>query len=179
MPSFDRPNEIGNAGRPAAQTPNSGAFVATLDPPPMHAVSLLMADHREAESLFGSIRQTEDRALRDDLVHRLVDSLTVHMQVEEDVFYPPVEHAGVACRDVKHGRHEHEEIREKIEPLLRALQDGESIEAPLDALEKMVNHHVSDEEDDMFPKLDAVGVDWTAVGLEIAARKDALRGHRR
>ena len=179
MPSYDNPTQIGNAGRPASQTPNSGASVATLDPHAMHAVSLLMADHRKAEAIMGSIQSTTDSALRADLVNRLVEELTIHMQVEEDVFYPAVEHAGVACRDVKHGRHEHEEIREKIEPLVRALQDGESIDEPLAALEKMVNHHVKDEEEDMFPKLDTVAVDWTQVGMEILARKDALQGRSR
>lgn len=179
MPSFENPHQIGNAGRPASQTPNSGASVATLDPHAMHAVSILMADHRKAESIIGSIQSTDDKALRADLVQRLVDELTIHMQVEEDVFYPAVEHAGVACRDVKHGRHEHDEIREKIEPLLRALHDGESIDEPLAALEKMVNHHVKDEEEDMFPKLDGVGTDWTQVGMQILARKDALQGHSR
>ena len=179
-PIPEKPDEIGNAGRPAAQTPHSGASVATLEPQAMHAVLLLKNDHRLAESLFGSLKAAEDDALRADLAERLAQALDVHMQVEEEVFYPALERAGGFGHDVKHARREHAGIREKIARMLHVTSDGNgdrAANAAVDALEAVVTHHVREEETDLFPKLDGVDLDWTALGIEIAGlRTRLLRG---
>jgi hemerythrin-like domain-containing protein len=179
-PIPEKPDEIGNAGRPAAQTPHSGAAVATLEPQAMHAIVLLKSDHRAAEALFGSIRNAEEDALRADLAERLAQSLDVHMQVEEEIFYPAIERAGGFGHDVRHARREHAEIRERIARMLNITSDGNgdrAANAAVDALEAAVTHHVEEEETELFPKLEAVDLDWTALGIAIAElRTRLLRG---
>lgn len=175
MPLPEKPDEIGNAGRPASQTPRSGASVATLDPQSMHAVSLLKAEHREVEAMFGSLKETDDAALRLDIAHRVVQALGVHMQVEEELFYPAVERASALDPEIAHARHEHDEIRSKLADVTNAGEDGEAIEAAIAALESCVTHHVREEEAGLFPRLDRVDVDWTEVGIAMAERSEALR----
>ena len=180
MPIPEKPDEIGNAGRPAAQTPHSGASVATLEPQAMHAVLLLRNDHRVAESLLGSLKTAEDEALRSDLAERLAQALDVHMQVEEELFYPAIERAGGFGHDVRHARKEHAEIRERIALMLHLVNDGtgdRAANAAVDALEAAVAHHVQEEENVLFPQLESVDFDWTALGIEIAElRARLLRG---
>ena len=175
MPLPEKPDEIGNAGRPASQTPHSGASVATLDSHSMHAVSLLKAEHREVEAMFGSLNETGDAALRLDIAQRIVRALSIHMQVEEELFYPAVERATALDPEVGQARHEHDEIRSTLGGVANAGADGEALDAAIAALESCVTDHVREEEAGLFPRLDRVDVDWTEVGIAMAERAEALR----
>ena len=175
MPLPEKPEETGNAGRPASQTPHSGASVATLDPHAMHAVSLLLAEHRALEAMFGAVRSGADPELRADTARRIVQALGIHMQVEEELFYPAVERATALDPEVRHARHEHDDIRARIDEIAAAGDDTATRRAAIDALEACVAHHVREEEHELFPRLDRVDVDWTAIGVAMAARSEALR----
>ena len=175
MPTHDRPEWIGNAGRPAAQTPYSGAPIASLQPQPMHAVSLLVAEHREAEALFGSIREATDPGLRADLVARLLRAIERHMIVEERVFYPVVERACELGHDIDHAKREHAGIRDRIDRLVRSADDRLAFDEALNTLERAVAHHAEEEERELFPKLDAADVDWTQVGVALVELRERLR----
>lgn len=175
MPTHDRPEWIGNAGRPASQTPHTGASVATLDPHAMHAVSVLKAEHRDLETLFGSIRAATDAALRTDLVARLLRALERHMIVEEQVFYPVVARACELDHDLDHAKREHAGIRDRIARLVRSANDASAFDEALGALERAVTHHADEEERDLFPKLDAADVDWTAVGVRLVELREQIR----
>ncbi|HVF34412.1 MAG TPA: hemerythrin domain-containing protein [Candidatus Saccharimonadia bacterium] len=175
MPLPEKPEELGNAGRPAAQTPHSGASVATLDPQAMHAVSLLTAEHRAVEAMFGAVNSGRDPELRLDTARRIAQALEIHMQVEEELFYPAVERATALDPEVRHARHEHDDIRARIGELTATGTDAGAFDTAIGALEACVAHHVREEEHDLFPRLDRVDADWTAIGVAMAARSEALR----
>lgn len=172
MATHSRSVALGNAGRPASQTPGSGAAVATLEPPAMHAVSQLEADHREIESLLGSLRAAQDPALCADLFGRAIEALEIHLRIEEDLFYPVVARLSGVAADVAPGRREHEEIRARI---LHAVQVVGDAQDAVESLETCVVHHFGEEEHGLFPQLHGIDYDWTALGLELAAARLRLR----
>ncbi|HET9485257.1 MAG TPA: hemerythrin domain-containing protein, partial [Xanthomonadales bacterium] len=117
--------------------------------------------------------------LRADLAGRLLRELEQHMQVEEELFYPAVERAAALGHALRHARHEHDAIRERIAQVAQVAQagsDGGALGEAIDALEASVAQHVREEEAELFPQVDGIALDWTEVGIAIAGRREQLRG---
>jgi hemerythrin superfamily protein len=112
---------------------------------------LLEADHRAAEDLIGEIREAEgDEKM--GLLRTLESELRGHMQIEEQVLYPAMVPV-TGEEPVEEGTNEHDVARTALEEVLRLAPDEPGFPSALDALEAALEHHVEDEEEDVFPKL--------------------------
>jgi hemerythrin superfamily protein len=121
----------------------------------MDVTRMLEADHRMVEGLFAQIeeKQGEERAAR---VAELAEALKGHMELEETVVYPAM--GPVTGSDkVEAGNTEHELARGALSDLLEQTPDGPGFGAALDAVKASIEHHVKEEEDEVFPKLRADG----------------------
>lgn len=138
------------------------------------ATLLLEQDHREAMAMFDACDEQTDPAEKAALVRRLCRALLRHMEIEEEIFYPAA--AAATGRDdlTEHGRKEHGEAREIMLRIDNALGRGEPPDQDVHALRHAIEHHVEDEEDEMFPTVRKSGLDLAAVGRRLAARKVAL-----
>ena len=141
---------------------------------PKDAIALLRADHKAVDGLFkdyeGARRATQKQAL----VKEICTQLTVHAQIEEEIFYPVVQKALKDKELVPEARVEHESLKALIAQLEGATPDGEDYEARVQVLSEYVKHHVKEEQNELFPKVKATKLDLVALGEQLARRKEEL-----
>jgi iron-sulfur cluster repair protein YtfE (RIC family) len=117
----------------------------------MDVTRILEADHRTVEELLGKIERAEgDERL--PLIEELVTNLQAHMELEEQVVYPAMQPV-TGKEDVEEGEKEHELARKAIADVQELAPDEPGFGAALDACKAGIDHHVKDEEDEIFPKL--------------------------
>jgi hemerythrin superfamily protein len=121
---------------------------------------MLEADHRQVEALFGQIERAEG-AERQSLVDELATSLRAHMELEEAVVYPKLGPI-TGQEEVQEAQTEHSIARKGLDQLMQLSPDEPGVGAALDALKGGIEHHVHDEEDEVFPKLRKDGADTLA-----------------
>jgi hemerythrin superfamily protein len=142
------------------------------------AISLLKSDHREVEALFTQFESASSSARKRAIVQKICDALTVHVTIEEEIFYPQaratLKKAGEDLLD--EAEVEHEGIKWKIEQLKKGKPEDDLYDAEVTVLQEYVRHHVKEEERWLFPKLRLKGFDAQTVGEKLAARKEALTG---
>jgi hemerythrin-like domain-containing protein len=145
------------------------------------AVALLKADHRKVEDLFAQLEKTTERsaARRTKLVAQIESELRMHMRLEEDIFYPAFREA-VTKKDDKEMYHEAKEehhVANMVMAELKGLDPAdETFGAKAKVLKEVIEHHVEEEEKELFPKSRrAMGAAMLReLGEEMAERKRSL-----
>jgi hemerythrin superfamily protein len=112
---------------------------------------ILEKDHRQVEKLFSRIEKAEGDG-RTPLIDELVTALRGHKALEEAVLYPAMGPV-TGPEDVQEGNAEHELARTGLEDVIRLAPDEPGFGAALDAVKAGIEHHVDEEEDDIFPTL--------------------------
>jgi hemerythrin superfamily protein len=118
------------------------------------AIKLLTTDHNEVKGLFQEFEGLGEQAFKgkQNVVGRICRELTVHAQIEEQIFYPRVRRAGKEEKDeVLEGIEEHQLIKELVAELEGMSAEEESFDAKVKVLKEQVEHHVEEEEGQMFP----------------------------
>jgi len=144
------------------------------------ATRLLMQDHREVEALFDKYDDLVDGEGSDDdrmlIAQQICVALTVHAQVEEELFYP-------ASRDVlaedeqdvvDEAYVEHAGAKRLIAELKDATPDAEYYDAKVKVLGEYIRHHVKEEENEYFPLVRETPLGLEELGARIAQRKEQL-----
>jgi hemerythrin-like domain-containing protein len=121
----------------------------------MKATNLLKRQHRQTEKLFAQIERARDEERRTALVEQLVEGLLVHMLLEEQVFYPAVREALEDTMLVEEALLEHHAARGALQLMLRGGDELVSFEAKLKALKEMIEQHVEEEEEELFPEVES------------------------
>jgi hemerythrin superfamily protein len=119
----------------------------------MDALELLKQDHQAVKELFEQLNDGKDDNRRKRIFDKINSDLNVHAHIEETVFYPEMERIEELKEMVKEALHEHREVKkllEEIEGLDFAKDDSESL---ITELIENVEHHVAEEEDEMFPRV--------------------------
>jgi iron-sulfur cluster repair protein YtfE (RIC family) len=143
----------------------------------MDALDLLKADHRQVEDLFAQYQHATDFPTQHQIATQVFQELELHAQVEEQVFYPAFEaRAGKkGTQLVADSRLEHEAVRElMIEMRHLDITDAE-FEAKFQKLMHDVQHHIAQEENEMFPEATQILADQlTDLRDEMVALKNQL-----
>ena len=145
-------------------------------PKDMEATRLLRADHRTVSDLFAQYESTRSTARKRKLVEQVCAELTVHAQIEEEIFYPAVKQALKDKELIPEATVEHATVKHLIAQLEGVEPDGEMFDAKVKVLSEYVKHHVKEEEGEMFKKARATRLDLIALGEQMAARKQELLG---
>ena len=116
----------------------------------MDAITLLKNDHREVEKLFTELQKGNNR---EQLFKELKNSLEVHAEIEEKLFYPAVRDAKQTHDIVIESFEEHKQVKMVLLDLEKADKNTEHWLAGVKVLMEDVQHHVGEEEDDLFPKV--------------------------
>lgn len=130
-----------------------------------------MQDHAEVSAIFSQFEAEEDNAVRSALANMICMALTVHAQIEEEIFYPQ---AGRALEDddtVAEAVEEHAEMKEQIGKIVEGLAETKSVGPQLGKLMRLVQHHVDEEETGMFPDIQRTETDLYELGAALAARR--------
>jgi hemerythrin superfamily protein len=124
----------------------------------MDAITLLKADHQTVEQLFKRFEQAGDRAhvQKRDIVDRIIEELSVHAAIEEQVFYPAAREAVPETNDIAlESLEEHHIVKWVLSELVGMDPAHERFDAKVTVLIENVRHHVKEEESDFFPKVRA------------------------
>jgi hypothetical protein len=121
------------------------------------AIDILIADHRRVKSLFEEALDKEDGdAALADLAKQIIAELELHTRVEETIFYPALKEQAVSDDDddakdeVLEAYVEHGSVKELIAKIQKLEPDDESYKAILQVMSEQVEHHVEEEEHEMF-----------------------------
>lgn len=142
------------------------------------AVALLKADHREVEALFEKFEKASGNGSKQKIALNICKALTVHAQIEEEIFYPACE--GKIEEDVlKEAYVEHDGAKVLIAEIEKGGPDDEYYDAKVKVLSEQIEHHVGEEEqrlEGIFAQAKKAGLDMDALGEQLAARKAELMG---
>ena len=138
------------------------------------AIALLKADHEAVSGLFADYEKTRSDAKKKALVAEICTELSVHAQIEEEIFYPAVKAALKDKLLVPEATVEHASVKDLIAQIEGVEPDGEAYDAKVKVLSEYVKHHVKEEQDEMFPKTKATSLDLVELGTRMAARKADL-----
>lgn len=144
------------------------------------AVDLLDADHINVKKMFQEYNKlAEDKAPapeRKSLADRICMELTVHTKIEEELFYPPVREAIGEDDIMDEADVEHDGAKNLIEQIQAMGADESHFDAKVKVLGEMIDHHVTEEREKMFPKARAAsGLDLAAMVEPLQARKEELQ----
>lgn len=142
------------------------------------AIALLRADHKEVSDLFADYEKTRSNAKKKALVAKICSELSVHTQIEEEIFYPAIKTALKDKLLVPEATIEHGGIKDLIAQLEGAEPDGEMYDAKVKVLSEYVEHHVKEEQTGMFQKAKTTSLDLVELGARMAARKAELLANR-
>jgi hemerythrin superfamily protein len=139
----------------------------------MNAIEMLKAEHRAVEELFRKFEKAGSGDARRKIFEQIADALAVHAKIEEKHFYPAVKAEGTEDLLLE-AVEEHLEVKRVIADLLAMDPSEDAFEAKVKVLQEDVEHHVEEEEQELFPKVAKLLDDET---LEtIAAEMDQTEG---
>lgn len=144
---------------------------------PKDALALLTADHNEARAMFKQYEDLGDRAYatKKKLATDVCNALTVHAQIEEEIFYPALRTQGKEFQDLlDEAEVEHAGAKDLIAQIEGMDPEDDLYDAKVKVLGEQIDHHATEEEDEMFPKCRKTKLDLVALGEELLARKEEL-----
>lgn len=120
----------------------------------MNAFTLLKADHETVAGILEQIDETTERAIkgRDELFARLKSELDLHAKIEEEILYPVLEEADETHDITLEAYEEHRLVKQLLAELEAEPKDTEEWTAKFTVLKENIEHHVEEEEGEMFKK---------------------------
>ena len=143
------------------------------------AIALLTADHKTVKGLFKEFEQLTKKDDVDEqkaqLVRQICNELTVHAQVEEELFYPAVREAIDDDDLMDEADIEHASAKDLIAQLETLEPGDDHYDARVTVLSEYIEHHTKEEEGQMFVQARRADVNTAELGKRIAERKEELR----
>lgn len=145
------------------------------------ACSFLDTDHRHVKKMFKAYEElTESRAAsaaqkKRELADDICMALTVHAQIEEEIFYPALRAAIKETDLLDEAEVEHASAKDLIAQIQDAADVDDKFDAKVIVLGEYIDHHVKEERNEIFVKARAAhGLDLVALREQLAARKEEL-----
>lgn len=140
------------------------------------AIELLMADHRKVEDLFEQYEseKASDEDTRRAIAVQICGELTVHAQIEEEIFYPWLRENLKDMEMLEEAYVEHEGAKDLIAKIEGSDEIDDAYNAKVKVLGEYIKHHVKEEEQEIFPEIRNKKDELDELGQEIAARKREL-----
>ena len=141
-----------------------------------NAIELLKQDHASVKKAFKEFEKMDhtDTATLQELVTTVCNELKVHTMIEEEIFYPAVREAIDDEDLMNEAQVEHDSAKVLIQQLEGMKADDPLFVANFAVLGEQIEHHVEEEETEMFPQLKKAKLDLEALGEKMMARKEEL-----
>jgi hypothetical protein len=165
---------------PTKSTPRktSGKSERTRSAQGPDAIKLLTADHREVKAMFQEYQKLVDHEADDDekqpIAEQICAMLTVHAQIEEELFYPAAKKAIKEPDLIDEATVEHATAKELIAQLRDSDPTDVLYDAKVKVLGEYIDHHVKEEESELFPQARRAKMDLVALGEQLDQRKMQL-----
>jgi len=145
------------------------------------ACSLLDTDHKNVKKMFTAYEElagskaASAASKKRDLAQQICVELTVHTQIEEEIFYPALREALKETDLLDEAEVEHASAKDLIAQIQDAAEIDEMFDAKVKVLGEYIDHHVKEERNEMFPKARAAkGLDLVTMRELLATRKEEL-----
>jgi hemerythrin superfamily protein len=142
------------------------------------AISLLTHDHADVRNLFAEYDElATDRAEGEErkaLAEQICAMLTAHATIEEEIFYPAARDAAVDGDLLDEAEVEHAAAKDLIAQIRAMSPDDELYDAKVAVLGEYIDHHVDEEEGEIFPRCRERKMDLAGLGAALAERKSDL-----
>jgi hemerythrin-like domain-containing protein len=124
----------------------------SVDEQSIDAIAMLKADHQRVKALFAQYEGTSNAEAKWTLAEQVFVELETHAQLEENIFYPSVNEETEEGPDlVKESLEEHATVKQLIQELRQMGPQSQEFDAKFHELIQNVEHHVQEEEAEMFP----------------------------
>ena len=143
------------------------------------AISLLTADHKTVKKLFKDFEKIKEESGMDEekaeIANQICVELSIHTQIEEEIFYPAC-HAAIEETDLlDEATVEHASAKELISQIESMQPDDQLFAAKVTVLGEYVNHHIEEEEGELFPQVKKAKMDIDQLGQEMLELKEELQ----
>jgi hemerythrin superfamily protein len=155
--------------------PNTAKKIIPLAGKAQEATRLLRVDHKLVNELFDQFESARSSAKKQELAQEICQELTIHAQIEEEIFYPAIEKVLRDKTLVPEAKVEHETLKYLIAQIENESPESELYDAKVKVLSEYVKHHVKEEHNDIFPKVKESKLDLIELGEQLAARKEELK----
>lgn len=139
------------------------------------AIAMLMEDHRKVQKMFKAFEKTEDHGEQERLASEICNELSVHADLEEQVFYPAARDALEESDVIDEAEVEHHVARDLIEKIRQSRPQDSEYCAMVTVLGEYVNHHIEEEEKELFPQVKRSDLDLDSLAEDMQQRKHELR----
>ena len=151
----------------------ASGFAGTQD-----ALALLADDHREVKALFQKYEKlAADKGQASDrqaLAETICDMLIVHAAVEEEIFYPAARRATEDDELIDEAEVEHAGAKDLIAQIKDMSPENDLYDAKVKDLGEQIDHHVKEEERELFPEAKKSAMNLVELGARMLARKNQL-----
>lgn len=140
----------------------------------LDAIAILKADHAKVKKMFDQFEKSEDDGEKQELARIICAELTVHTAIEEEIFYPAARAALPDEELLDEADVEHASAKDLIAQIEEGAPGDDKWEAKVKVLGEYVQHHISEEQKEIFPKVRKAKMDLKELGKELTARKEEL-----
>jgi hemerythrin-like domain-containing protein len=158
--------------RRTARTPADETEEAEMD-----ALKMLKDDHDKVKKMLEELDQSTERAVktRTEMLQKLKQELTIHEAIEEEIFYPAMKEHAEAKEIILEAYEEHDVVDTIMAEIEQTPVEDETWGAKLSVMKENLEHHIEEEEGEMFKKARELFDRETleALGERMQARKDA------
>lgn len=138
------------------------------------ASGLLHEDHVRVQDMFKEYK-TADASRKQELAGKICSELKVHTRIEEELFYPSFRDASNQMDLVNEAEVEHASAKQLIKEIESMQPDDRLYDAKITVLGEYVNHHIREEENEMFPQAEKAGIDTAEMADQLKQRKQELQ----
>ena len=137
---------------------------------------MLIDDHRHVQQLFKEYKSAKDSAKKEQIVREACTALTAHTQIEEQHFYPFLRDADPKAFGslLDEAKVEHASAKELIAQLQQMSPGEDLYDAKFTVLGEYTNHHITEEEDELFPKVIDKAIDLRELQAPMQETKDEV-----
>jgi hemerythrin superfamily protein len=141
---------------------------------PSDALALLRADHQRVQEMFDQFEKTRSEDRKASLAEQICQELTIHAQIEEEIFYPAAREAIKEEDLIDEATVEHQSAKDLIAQIEGSGPGSEMFEAKVKVLGEYVKHHVKEEQNELFPQVRKAKLDLKELGERLQQRKMEL-----
>jgi len=131
------------------------------------AIELLKDDHREVERMFKEFDNAGSPDAQKRIAMEICDALTRHAALEEEIFYPEAREAISEPDIVDEAVVEHDTLKYLIAQIQSEELDEDMFRATVTVLKEYVEHHVEEEEKELFKQVKKADMDTEALGEQM------------
>ncbi|SOD41528.1 hemerythrin domain-containing protein [Nitrosovibrio sp. Nv4] len=161
----------------SATTRKTAAHRTTTSKSKNEAIKLLTADHAKVKKMFKEFEKLckkNDEGGKEELAVQICRELTIHAQLEEEIFYPAAREAIDDDDLMNEAVVEHTAAKDLIAQIQSMDVSDPMYNATVTVLGEYVNHHIEEEQNVIFPKVQKAKMDLEEIGSQIAERKEIL-----